>query len=209
MSTHLQAFAFDSHAVRVVMIDDAPWFVAKDVCLCLGISNHRDATRRLDADEKDGVGITDAIGRSQQTTVINESGLYALILRSDGAMTPGTPAHTFRKWVTAEVLPALRQSGSFSASGHASTQQMFYEMSLRFDRLLQLLETHLAQSSIVTEIANRALTPKPRRSHRPVTPEDIARARALKAEGMSGNEIARQLQRSSATVSWMVREVQP
>lgn len=73
--TALQAFAFDSHAVRVVMKEDAPWFVAKDVCLCLGITNHRNATSKLDADEKDGVHIMDAIGRQQQTTVINESGL--------------------------------------------------------------------------------------------------------------------------------------
>ena len=116
-STAMQAFAFDSHAVRVVDIDGQPWFVAKDVCACLDIVNHRDAIARLDDDEKDGVGISDAIGREQETTVINESGLYAIILRSQGAMTPGTPAHAFRKWVTAEVLPAIRRTGSCNAPG--------------------------------------------------------------------------------------------
>lgn len=200
MTTALQAFAFDSHAVRVVMKDDAPWFVAKDVCACLGITNHRNATGKLDADEKDGVQMMDAIGREQQTTVINESGLYAIILRSDGAMTAGTPAHTFRKWVTAQVLPAIRKTGAYAAPGSADA---------KMDRLLALLEANLAQSQAIVDIATRALAPKPRRApHRPVTPDDIARARAMKAEGMSGNEIARQLQRSTATVSWMVREVQ-
>lgn len=199
MTTALQAFAFDSHAVRVVMKEEAPWFVAKDVCSCLGIVNHRNATGKLDADEKDGVQILDAIGREQQMTVINESGLYAIILRSDGAMTPGTPAHTFRKWVTSEVLPAIRKTGSYAAPGSAEA---------KMDRLLALLEANLAQSQAIVDIATRALAPKPKRApHRPVTPEETERARAMKAEGMSGNEIARQLQRSTATVSWMIREV--
>lgn len=201
MPTDLQAFAFDSHAVRVVMKDDAPWFVAKDVCNCLGIANHRDAVRRLDSDERDGVGITDAIGREQQTTIINESGLYTIILRSDGAMTPGTPAHTFRKWVTSEVLPSLRKTGGYAAPGSQAAQTQ---------RLLTLVEEMLVQSKAIVAIATRALTPKPpRKPHRPVTPEEIAQARALKADGMSQNEIARQLSRSPASVSWMVREVAP
>ncbi|MDR2188928.1 MAG: hypothetical protein LBE62_12960 [Azonexus sp.] len=193
MNTALQAFAFDSHAVHVVMKDDAPWFVAKDVCNCIGIVNHRVATSKLDADEK-GVYIIDTLGGPQQTVVVNESGLYAIILRSDGAMNPGTPAHAFRKWVTAEVLPSIRKTGSYAAPG--STEA-------KIDRLLALLEAHLA-------LTTRALTPKPKRApHRPVMPEEIQRARELKAEGMSGNEIARQLQRSTATVSWMVREGRP
>ncbi len=198
MTAALQAFAFDSHAVRVVMKDDAPWFVAKDVCACLGITNHRNATGKLDADEK-GVQIMDTLGGAQQISVINESGLYAITLRSDGAMTPGTPAHTFRKWVTAQVLPAIRKTGSYAAPGSADA---------KMDRLLALLEANLAQSQAIVDIATRALAPKPRRApHRPVTPEETERARAMKAEGMSGNEIARQLQRSTATVSWMVRGV--
>lgn len=199
MTTALQAFAFDSHAVRVVMKDDAPWFVAKDVCACLGITNHRNAIGKLDADEK-GVQIMDTLGGAQQISVINESGLYAITLRSDGAMTPGTAAHAFRKWVTAEVLPSIRKTGSYAAPGSADA---------KMDRLLALLEANLAQSQAIVDIATRALAPKPRRApHRPVTPDEIGRARAMKAEGMSGNEIARQLQRSTATVSWMVREVQ-
>lgn len=60
-STQIQAFAFDSNAVRVVTIDNAPWFVAKDVCKCLGIDNHRNVVARLDDDEKDGVQILDAM----------------------------------------------------------------------------------------------------------------------------------------------------
>lgn len=137
-STHhpLQAFAFDSQAVRVIHKDNEPWFVAKDVCACLGIENHRNAVAKLDADEKDGVQTLDAIGRQQETTVVNESGLYAIILRSQGAMTPGTPAHTFRKWVTAEVLPSIRKTGHYAAPGAVPTDAR----DARIDKLLEVME---------------------------------------------------------------------
>lgn len=197
-NTALQAFAFYSHALRVVTIDDQPWFVAKDVCGCLDIKNHRDAISRLDDEDKDAVGITDAIGREQQTTIINESGLYTLALRCDGALVRGKPAHAFRRWLTSEVLPSIRKTGGYAAPNSQAAQM---------DRLLRLIEEHMAQSKAIVDIATNALKPKPKRVHRPVTPEDIAKARELKAQGMSQNEIARQLQRSTATISWMVREV--
>ena len=109
----LVPFEFDNVQVRVVQIDGVPYFVASDVCGVLGISNHRDAVVKLDADEKRGVGLTDAIGREQETTVVNESGLYTLILRCRDAVTDGTVAHRFRKWVTGTVLPQIRATGSF------------------------------------------------------------------------------------------------
>ena len=100
---------FNSNAfkVRVIVKDDSPWFVAKDVCDCLGISNSRDAVSRLDADEK-GVGKADTLGGSQDMTMISESGLYALIMRSNKP-----EAKSFRKWVTSEVLPDIRKTGMY------------------------------------------------------------------------------------------------
>lgn len=105
-----QAFVFNAsnQQVRTVMIENEPYFVAKDVCAILGISNHNDAVSRLDDDEKDGVGITDTIGRQQQVSVVNESGLYHLIFQSRKP-----EAKAFRKWVTAEVLPTLRRTGRY------------------------------------------------------------------------------------------------
>lgn len=108
MSAEIIPFDFEANAVRVVMIEDAPWWVAADVCRVLEISNTRDALSRLDEDERDGVGITDAIGRSQTMNVINESGFYKLVLTS---RKPA--AKRFTKWVTAEVLPALRTRGRY------------------------------------------------------------------------------------------------
>lgn len=103
-------FSFVAQSVRIVMRGDEPWFVAADVCEALTIANHRDAVAKLDEDEKDGVGITDAIGREQETTIINESGLYSLILTSRKP-----EAKKFKKWVTSEVLPAIRKTGRYEA----------------------------------------------------------------------------------------------
>lgn len=90
------------------LIDGEPWFVAKDICQVLGIANHKDAVSRLDEDERDGVGITDPIGRQQTVTVVSESGLYALIFQSRKP-----EARKFRKWVTSEVLPSIRKKGYY------------------------------------------------------------------------------------------------
>ncbi|EAM7588997.1 BRO-like protein [Salmonella enterica] len=115
MSTQIKpsVFNFESDCqVRAIIIDGAPWFVAMDVCRAIGIANHRDAVRKLDSDEK-GVGSTDTLGGEQETTIISESGLYTLILRCRDAVTPGTIPYRFRKWVTGEVLPQIRKTGSY------------------------------------------------------------------------------------------------
>lgn len=109
----LAVFSFqESHPIRVVMVDGNPWFVAADVCNAIGIINHRDAVGKLDEDEK-GVGSTDTLGGKQEVTIINESGLYTLILRCRDAVKQGTTAWRFRKWVTNEVLPAIRKNGEY------------------------------------------------------------------------------------------------
>ncbi len=115
----LVKFEFKSHEVRTVVIEGEPWFVAKDVCEILEIANARDAVAALDSDEKDGVGITDAIGREQKTTVVSESGLYALIFKSRKPQ-----AKAFRKWVTSEVLPQIRKTGKYEVQ---KTPQTYIE----------------------------------------------------------------------------------
>lgn len=104
-----QAFIFNAsnQQVRTVTIESEPYFVAKDVCLILGISNHNDAVSRLDDDEKRGSALPTPSG-TQQMMVVNESGLYHLIFQSRKP-----EAKAFRKWVTAEVLPALRRTGRY------------------------------------------------------------------------------------------------
>jgi len=104
----LQIFNYQSHDVRTVQKDGEPWFVLRDVCQILGMSNSRMVADRLDQDEVSQTYITDSLGRQQETTIINESGLYNVILRSDKP-----EAKPFRKWVTSEVLPSIRKHGAY------------------------------------------------------------------------------------------------
>jgi prophage antirepressor-like protein len=97
--------------IRVVMIAGDPWFVAADICRALGLGNVSMAVRILDEDEK-GLNPIETPGGIQSATVVNESGLYALMLRSDKA-----EARPFRRWVTGEVLPSIRNTGSYTIGG--------------------------------------------------------------------------------------------
>ena len=106
----LQLFNFEGNEVRTLKIDEEPLFVGKDVAEILGYSNPRKALKDHvdEEDKKDGVTIRDSIGREQQPTLINESGLYSLILSSKMPK-----AKRFKHWVTSEVLPSIRKTGSY------------------------------------------------------------------------------------------------
>ena len=103
-------FNFGDVSIRVVMQGGEPWWVASDVCGALEIGNSRMAMSRLDDDEK-GVTTADTLGGKQELGVVNESGLYSLILKS---RKPS--AKRFKKWVTSEVLPTIRKTGTFSTA---------------------------------------------------------------------------------------------
>ena len=105
----IQVFDFEDNAVRVVDIDGEPWFVAADVARVLGYDITPHATRLLDDDEK-GIHKVDTLGGKQEMTMINESGLYHLVL-----LSKKPEAKKFRKWVTAEVLPSIRKTGAYIA----------------------------------------------------------------------------------------------
>lgn len=107
----LQTFTYNKSPVRTVEIDNEPWFVLKDVCDILGLATPARVAERLDEDEVSSTHLTDSIGRKQEMTVISESGLYHVILRSDKP-----EAKPFRKWVTAEVLPSIRKTGSYNSA---------------------------------------------------------------------------------------------
>src|SRR5574338_133801 len=120
------AFAFDSHAVRVITAKDGdPRFVATDVCSALNMGNPRQVIARLDDDEK-GVHIVDTLGGPQEVTVINESGLYSLILTSRKP-----EAKRFKKWITSEVLPAIRKTGHYGRGPSISQQLATQRHSLK------------------------------------------------------------------------------
>lgn len=103
-------FDFEGAAVRVIEEDSGPWFVAVDLGAALGLVNPRKAVADLDADEK-GVTTSDTLGGRQTFLTVNESGLYHLIFKS---RKPA--AKRFRKWVTSEVIPAIRKTGKYAVS---------------------------------------------------------------------------------------------
>lgn len=135
-------FQFESNPVRVVTDDKGcPWFVAADLCKAIGLSDHKGSYKhhleKLDDDERASVPRTlvqgtptsnmgviakafvEAAGGATwaepEMWTVSESGAYALILRSRDATTPGTVQHRFRKWITSEVLPSIRKTGTYSA----------------------------------------------------------------------------------------------
>lgn len=101
--------------IRAIGIDGNLWFIGKDVCEALGYQNPWDAIKKYVAeDDLAKYEVMDALGRKQKMTIINESGLYSLIFGSKLES-----AKEFKHWVTSEVLPSLRQSGSYSISDQA------------------------------------------------------------------------------------------
>ena len=107
---NVQTFRFtDTLILRGFLRDGEPWFVAGDVAAALDYSVAKDMTRNLDDDEKGGQ-IVPTLGGDQEMTVINESGLYSAILKSRKP-----EAKAFKKWVTSEVLPSIRKTGSYTA----------------------------------------------------------------------------------------------
>src|SRR5712664_3476651 len=97
---HVTLFNFEGNIVRIVDKKGNPWFIAQDICQALTITNVSDSVRKLDDDERDDIVISDAVGKANKHLIINESGLYSLILNSRKP-----EAKRFRKWVTSEVLP--------------------------------------------------------------------------------------------------------
>ena len=125
-------YTFRGTQVRTIVLNGVPYFVAKDVCSALDISNHKDAVSRLDEDERRGSALPTPSG-TQRMAIVNESGLYHLIFQSRKP-----EAKAFRKWVTSEVLPELRRTGSYAALPDVSFQIVndrnmypFHEMAVK------------------------------------------------------------------------------
>lgn len=115
MNNEIQKFDFKGAPLRT-LTDKAgePWFVAKDVCAILEISNPSDALKRLDDDERSRFNL----GRQGETNIVNEAGLYVLVL---GSRKP--EAHEFKRWVTHEVLPQIRKTGGYIPTSESDSDE--------------------------------------------------------------------------------------
>ncbi len=190
MTAQIIPFDFEDTPVRAVMRDGATWWVAADVCRVLEHSNPTVAVSRLEEDERDTVDLntlnnSEGIRRGNpNAAIINESGLYALI------MTSRKPAaRRFRKWVTAEVLPTLRREGQYKIP----SQEAKEEISAK--RLIELLE---AENELLRQQAGKRRT---RCAPVPTTSAEREEIKRLIEEGRSVSEISRITGRSASMIS--------
>ena len=143
-------------SVRTVELDGEPWFVGKDVATALGYSNTKDAlAKHVDPEDKrqdDGVAICDPMGREQHPTIINESGLYSLVLSSKLPT-----AKQFKRWITSEVLPSIRKTGGYIAGQkELSPAELMAKALLVAQKTLGERQAHIAE----LEAENTANKPK-------------------------------------------------
>lgn len=139
-------YGYENFPVRIVTSNvDVIWFVLKDVCDLLEIANSRDTYNRLDEDEK-GVGLTDTLGGRQEMQLVNESGLYTVILRSRS-----NRAKPFRRWVTHDVLPTIRKQGYYSLMSDDELIDIITEKQRRNAEFLAKIDKRAICSKLLRE----------------------------------------------------------
>lgn len=144
--------------VRVVSLGDEPWFVAKDVCDVLGLSNTTEALKGLDEDEKHQLTaniINPEVG-GRGTYVINESGLYSLVLRSRKPQ-----AKAFKKWITAEVLPTIRKTGGAYIKPGSQAEFDLTNPDTALEKLAEVIQIAQAARAKVTELETKVESDAP------------------------------------------------
>lgn len=135
-------FNYNGLFVRTVIIDGEPWFVLSDVCKALDLSTPAKVRERLEDGVSSTHTITDSLGREQQATIINEDGLYDVILDSRKP-----DARQFRKWITSEVIPSIRKTGTYSLQAPKSQAElmlMYAEQFVEYEKRINRLEADTA-----------------------------------------------------------------
>ena len=145
MNNGLQVFNYEGNDVRTVQRSDETWWVLKDVCDVLGLSNSRMVAERLDDDEK-SVSLAYTPGGKQELTVISESGLYNVILRSNKP-----EAKNFKRWVTHEVLPSIHKHGAYVTP--AKLEELMNDPDTWIQMLTTLKEERAAKEQLQLEAA--------------------------------------------------------
>ncbi len=176
----LQEFNFSENTVRVILIGDDPWWLATDVCKILNIVNGPQAVSRLESDEISTICLTDSGNLNQNRTIINESGLYNLIIRSDKP-----EAKVFRKWITSEVLPQIRKTGNYSIN----VPKTLPEALRAYATEIEAKETALKRAQIA-ETALIELTPKAEKYNQFLDAKNLATLEiAAKSLGIGRNKL--------------------
>ena len=146
------AFIYGTTEIRAVDIDGEPHLVLADLCAALDIRNARDVAARLDDDQK-GVALIDTPGGRQQMTVVNEAGMYEVVIRSDKP-----DASRFRRWITNEVLPQIRRTGSYSTTPALTEDEIVHQALAITAKRVEALTARVAELEPKAEVADRFLT---------------------------------------------------
>lgn len=151
----LKVWNYNNSEVRIVNINNNPWWVLTDVCKVLEIARGSKIAERLEEDEVRQTSLTDSLGREQNTYIINESGLYSVILRSDKPQ-----AKPFRKWVTSEVLPSIRKTGMYATDELLNNPDLaikaFTALKEEREKTKALTETVAIQQQQILELKPKA-----------------------------------------------------
>ena len=161
--------------MRTVIIDDAPWFVGKDICEMFGDKNHNRSLGRVDSEDRQISEITDSLGRKQSAVIINESGLYSLLfaMQPQKAHNNGVSdeypietqqrirkLHKFKRWVTGEVLPSIRKHGVYAVDEVLNNPDMLIaaltELKAEREKRKALAETVAVQNQQIAELKPKA-----------------------------------------------------
>jgi prophage antirepressor-like protein len=145
---NMEIFTFEEKNIRILIINSKPWWVLLDVCETLSLGTPSRVAERLDEDEVSQTHVIDKTGRQQKMLIINESGLYNVLIRSD---KPN--AKVFRRWVTHDVLPDIREKGSYTTNKMDKTK-----LSQNMQLLLQMANTLADQEIRQAEMENKLMS---------------------------------------------------
>jgi anti-repressor protein len=186
-------FEKDGWKIRTVNKDGEPWFVARDVCAALEIGNVTDAMCRLEKDEFDSIEVIDNMGRTQTAFAVTESGLYSLVL---GSRKP--EAKEFKRWITHDVLPAIRKHGMYATPD--TVEAMLADPDTMIATLTALKEERAAKLEAQRQLAIAA--PKVESFDALMSSADgISIGEAAKALGTGQNRLFRFLRGQSILMS--------
>lgn len=147
--TAIEPFEFNGNPVRVVMINEEPWFVASDITTALGFTRARDAVRMVDNEDK-GAHQMRTPGGMQEVIILSESGMYTLVLRSDRP-----DAKAFKRWVTHEVLPAIRKTGAYVTPVAAARNADLDALRTMIDAIEQTRAEQERQAAAIESVTQR------------------------------------------------------
>jgi prophage antirepressor-like protein len=138
--------------VRTLLIEGEPWFVGKDICDALELKDARTSLKLLDDDDRHTVPVIDSLGRNQDTLIVNEPGMYTLVLKSRKP-----EAKAFRRWITHEVLPSIRKTGQYTLQvpkTFAEALRIAADMAEEKERLTKQLEAAQPAIDFVEQSVN-------------------------------------------------------